>query len=144
MKTPTSDDYSRWRKAIDAAMRNSDSSKHYLKEIQNELLDLWLGALRAEQDVETRQPSPTTTLNGMPSHCPACKAEYQHIANPRSGASMMVVCKCKPRYIDAGNGNTIIVMETPRKEPCGTCGLLTRVGVKTNELCPGCELPASQ
>lgn len=38
------------------------------------------------------------TVNSLPTHCPQCGAEYEHIQHPLKplGVTMMSVCKCRP------------------------------------------------
>ena len=56
--------------------------------------------------------SGSTIFNGMPTHCPQCKAEYRHMAHPRTGASMVSVCDCTVKYIPSDTG-MVMIMEPP-------------------------------
>jgi hypothetical protein len=49
-----------------------------------------------------------------PTHCPQCKAEYEHIGHPLyPGATMMTVCKCKLVQTSDGNGGVIQTLVPP-------------------------------
>ena len=96
---PTSTDILRWRNMIKQGKS---------QELDNELREFWLDTLHAENDAPIR-----VAVSNIPTHCPTCKGEYKHFAHPRTGAIMTSTCECKFRYVDAGNGNTMIIQEPP-------------------------------